>query len=158
MARNGPTRRGLLAGGAVATAVLLAGCTGNESLNRLNPFWNPPITMTVVAASGDETDTTCSLSAEAVERHPPLQSAMEKLADAEPGTKVTKGLTTETGQAISNTFTEHCQAVGGLYRYDGEWYLVGLTFKSQDDHRESHENGDGHDHGNGTETTETPAN
>lgn len=151
MTDDGITRRRLLATGAAATAVSLAGCTGTGSLNRLNPFWDPPITMKVVAASGDETDVTCTLPANAVENHPLLQNAMEKLADADTGTTVKKGMTTERGQAISNTLTAQCETVGGLYRYDGEWYLVGLTFKAQEDHQEHHED-DGHDHGNETAT------
>lgn len=154
LARRSTTRRRLLAGGVTAAAASLAGCSAPASVNRLNPFWDAPIVMKVVAASGEETDVKCELPAEAVEQHPVMKSAMEKLADAEPRTKVTRKLTTEEGQAISNTFTEQCESVGGLYSYEGNWYLVGLTFKAQSDHQEYHEDGDDHDHGNGT-TTQT---
>lgn len=150
------SRRQLLAGGATAATVGLAGCSASPGLNRLNPFWDPPIEMKVVAAAGEESDVTCRLPAEAVERHPVLQDAMEELADAEPRTKVTRGLTTDEGRAISDTFTEQCETAGGLYRYEGNWYLVGLTFEAQGDHQDYHD--DGHDHGNGTATgTETSA-
>lgn len=149
------TRRNLLAGGATAATAGLAGCTSSGSLNRLNPFWDAPIEMKVVAASGEETDVTCSLPAGAVEDHPVLRDAMAELADADPRTTVTRKLTTDEGRAISDTFTEHCETVGGLYEYEGNWYLVGLTFEAQSDHREYHD--DGHDHGDGSDGGATTA-
>lgn len=151
------TRRRLLAGGATAGLVGLAGCTAPASVNRLNPFWDAPIEMKVVLAAEDQTDVRCELPDSAVEDHPVMQGAMDALADAEVGDRVTRKLSTEEGQAISNTFTEQCEKVGGLYEYKGNWYLVGLTFEAQSDHQEYHD-GEEHDHGRSgnTTATETP--
>jgi hypothetical protein len=146
------TRRRLLAGGATAASVALAGCTAPASVNRLNPFWDAPIEMKVVHAAEDQTDVRCELPDSAVEDHPVMQGAMEELADAEVGERVTRKLSTEEGQAISNTFTEQCETVGGLYEYQGNWYLVGLTFEAQSDHQEYHDGTD-HDHSGGSGNT-----
>lgn len=159
MGGNSLTRRRLLAGTATAAAAGLAGCTGGRTLQRFNPFWDPPITMKVIAASGDETDVKCVLPEEAVEKHVPLKNAMRSLADADAGERVVKGLSTDTGRAISDTLTQQCENVGGLYRYEGRWYLVGLTFKAQDDHQEYHDDqGEDHEHGGSPTATETPSN
>jgi len=149
------SRRRLLAAGATAVPGALAGCTDDE-VARLNPLWDAPITMTVIAASGDETGTTCTLDSEKVDEIPELRRPLERLSSAEDGQRVVKGLTTDTGQEISNLLTTECgDAVGGLYQYEGEWYLMGLTFEAQEDHQQHHEEQGGHD---GNETaTETAA-
>lgn len=148
------SRRRLLAAGATATLGALAGCT-DEEVARLNPLWDAPIEMKVIAASGEETDTTCELEAEEVDAIPELRRPLERLSGAEDGQRIVKGLTTSTGQEISNTLTRQCgDSVGGLYQYEGEWYLMGLTFEAQEDHQQHHEEQGGH---GGNETgTETP--
>lgn len=139
------SRRRLLAAAGTVTLAGLAGCT-EEELNRLNPLWEPPIVMTVIVASGDETDVTCTLDPEAVADLPELRGPLETLAGAEDGQRIVKGLTTETGQEISNVLTRQCSdAVGGLYEYEGEWYLLGLTFEAQEDHQAHHDEQAGHD-------------
>jgi hypothetical protein len=36
--------------------------------------------------------------------------------------------------------TRQCgEDVGGLYNYEGAWYLLGLTFKAQEDHQDHHD-------------------
>jgi hypothetical protein len=139
------SRRRLLAAAGSASLAGLAGCT-DEEVNRLNPLWEPPITMKVIAASGDETDVTCSLDADAVSDLPELRESLERLADADDGDRIVKGLTTETGQEISNMLTRQCDdgSVGGLYNYEGAWYLLGLTFEAQEDHQDHHEEQGGH--------------
>lgn len=133
------TRRKLLAAAGTATLGGLAGCT-DEEVNRLNPLWEPPITMKVIAASGDETDVRCTIASGALSDLPELRRSLETLADAEDGERVVKGLTIETGQEISNMLTRQCEDdVGGLYNYDGSWYLLGLTFKAQEDHQNHHD-------------------
>lgn len=153
------SRRRLLAAGATATLGALAGCT-DEEVARLNPLWDAPITMKVIVASGDETETTCQLDTDLVAEIPELHRPLERLSGADDGRRIVKGLTTETGQEISNLFTRQCEdSVGGLYRYDGEWFLIGLTFEAQEDHQEHHENQDGHDGSetdSETESTTTP--
>lgn len=149
MTESSVSRRSLLAAGATVTLAGLAGCT-DEDVARLNPLWDPPITMKVIAASGDETDVTCTLETEAVEELPELRRPLETLADAEDGERIVKGVTEDTGTAISNMLTRQCgEDVGGLYRYEGEWYLMGLTFEAQADHQDHHDGQDGHD---GSET------
>lgn len=149
------SRRRLLAAAGTATLAGFAGCT-EEEINRLNPLWGAPITMKVIAASGDETDVTCTLETEAVADFPELRDPLERLADAEDGQRIEKGLTTETGQEISNMLTRQCDdAVGGLYQYEGQWYLLGLTFKAQEDHQAHHDQNGGHggtDNGTATAT------
>ena len=138
------SRRKLLAAAGTATLGGLAGCT-DEEVNRLNPLWEPPITMKVIAASGDETDVSCTLAADALSDLPELRRPLETLADAEDGQRIVKGLTIETGQEISNMLARQCDdQIGGLYSYDGSWYLLGLTFKAQEDHQDHHDQQGGH--------------
>lgn len=154
---NSPlSRRRLLAAGATATLGALAGCT-DEEVARLNPLWDAPITMKVIVASGDETETTCRLDADRVEEIPELRRPLERLSGADDGRRIVKRLTTSTGQEISNLFTRQCEdSVGGLYQYEGEWFLIGLTFEAQEDHQQHHENMGGHN-GSATESsTPTP--
>lgn len=151
------SRRRLLAAAGTATLVGLAGCT-DEEVNRLNPLWDPPITMQVIAADGDETDVTCTLETDAVADLPELREPLETLADAEDGQRIVKGLTTETGQEISNMLTRQCDdAVGGLYNYEDEWYLLGLTFEAQEDHQAHHEEQGGHGGTDNSTATDTDA-
>ena len=138
------SRRRLLAAAGTATLGGLAGCTTDE-INRLNPLWDAPITMKLIAASGDETDVTCTIEPDAVSDLPELEEPLDALADAEDGQRVVKGLTTETGQEISNMLARQCgEDVGGLYKYEDAWYLLGLTFKAQEDHQNHHEQQGGH--------------
>jgi hypothetical protein len=149
---TGLSRRRLLAAGTTAALAALAGCT-EEDLNRLNPLWDPPIEMKVIAASGDETDVTCTLDADAVAEIPELERPLAELADADDGERIVKGLTSDTGTEISNTLTRQCgDDVGGLYEYKEEWYLMGLTFEAQEDHQDHHDEQGGHD-GNETDTS-----
>ncbi|MEF8828110.1 MAG: hypothetical protein V5A38_05800 [Halolamina sp.] len=149
MAEAPLSRRRLLAVGATATLGALAGCT-DEEVARLNPFWDAPITMKVIAASGDETETTCTLDADEVDDIPELKRPLQRLSGAEDGRRIVKRLTTGTGQEISNMLTRKCgDSIGGLYQYEGEWFLMGLTFEAQEDHQQHHEEQGGH---GGTET------
>jgi hypothetical protein len=134
-----PTRRKLLAAVGTATVTGLAGCTAAER-TRLNPFAEPPVSITVLRASGDETETTCRLDADAVDDVPELREPLEELADADDGERLERGLSIATGREISNLFTRQCDDdVGGLYRYDGVWYLIGLTYRDQADHQDHHD-------------------
>jgi hypothetical protein len=160
---GGPTRRTLLAAVGTTAATGLAGCTAGERA-RLNPFAEPPVSMTVIRASGAESETRCTLEAEAVAEIAELQGPLDELADADDGERVERGLSIATGREISNLFTRQCDDdVGGIYRYDGAAYLIGLTYRDQAAHQ------DHHDHlanetATGTDTrtevddgTETPA-
>lgn len=148
------SRRRLLAAGATATLGGLAGCT-DEEVARLDPLWDAPIEMKVIVASGDETDTSCRLDAEKVDEIPELRRPLQRLSGAEDGRRIVKGLTTATGQEISNMLTRQCgDSVGGLYEYEGEWFLMGLTFEAQEDHQQHHEEQGGH--GGGDTETATP--
>jgi len=136
---SGLSRRRLLAAGATATLVGTAGCTAAERA-RLNPFAEPPVSMTVIRASGDETETRCSLDTEAVAEIPELQGPLDELTDADDGERIERGLSIATGRQISNLFTRQCDGdVGGIYRYDGAAFLIGLTYRDQADHEEHHE-------------------
>jgi hypothetical protein len=136
---SGLSRRRLLAVGATATLVGTAGCTAAERA-RLNPFAEPPVSMTVIRASGDETETRCSLDSEAVAEVPELQGPLDELTDADDGERVERGLSLATGRQISNLFTRQCDGdVGGIYRYDGAAFLIGLTYRDQADHEDHHE-------------------
>lgn len=163
MADGRLSRRKLLAAGTVTALTGLAGCTAADRA-RLNPFAEPPVSMTVIRASGDETETTCRLDAEAVADIPELQDPLDRLNDADDGERVEKGLSIATGREISNMFTRQCEDdVGGIYRYDGAAYLIGLTYRDQADHQDHHdhlagseteaESGNGADSGNETATT-----
>lgn len=133
------TRRTLLAAVGTATLGGLAGCTSAERA-QLNPFADPPVSMTVIAASGDETETTCRLDADAVAAIGQLQTPLDRLNDAADGERIETPLTIPTGQAISNLFTRQCDgSVGGLYRYKESWYLIGLIYRDQADHQDHHE-------------------
>ncbi len=158
-----PTRRKLLAAVGTATATGLAGCTAAERA-RLNPFAEPPVSMTVVRASGEESETRCTLETEAVAEIPKLRDPLDELADAEDGDRVERGLSIATGREISNTFTRQCDGdVGGIYRYDGAAYLIGLTYRDQADHQDHHdhlanETATGTDNGTAVDDdTETPS-
>ncbi|MFW5938814.1 MAG: hypothetical protein ACOCSD_02335 [Halolamina sp.] len=134
---GGPTRRQLLA--TVATTTGLAGCTAAERA-RLNPVAEPPVSMTVIRASSDESETRCRLDADAVGEIPELQNPLDELNDAEAGDRIHRGLSIQSGRQISNTFSSQCdEGVGGLYRYEDAWYLVGLTYRDQEAHQEHHE-------------------
>lgn len=133
------TRRALLAASTATALTGLAGCTAAERA-RLNPLAAPPVSMTVIRASGDETETSCRLETEAVAAVPALEKPLDSLHDADDGKRVEKGLSIATGREISNTFTRQCDGdVGGLYRYEEAWYLIGLTYRDQADHQEHHE-------------------
>lgn len=134
-----PSRRQLLAAVGAATATGLAGCTAAERA-RLNPLAEPPVTMKVVAASGDETEVTCQLDEDAVTEIPALQNPLDELDGAEEGERVERGLSIPEGREISNFFTQQCEEdAGGLVSYDGSWYLVGLTYRDQADHEDHHD-------------------
>ena len=154
MARN-PTRRKLLAAVGTAAATGLAGCTAAERA-RLNPFAEPPVSMTVIRANGDESETRCGLAADAVAEIPELQGPLDELSDAEDGERVERGLSIPTGREISNMFTRQCDGdVGGIYRYDGTAYLIGLTYRDQSAHQEHHEQLGNDSHGGTDDDTET---
>lgn len=152
-----PTRRRLLAAVGAAGTTGLAGCTAAERA-RLNPFAAPPVSMTVIRASGDESETTCRLDADGVAEIPELQGPLDELNDADDGERVERGLSIATGREISNFFTRQCEDdVGGIFRYDGAAYLIGLTYRDQADHQDHHEHlanesETGTDEGTGTET------
>lgn len=152
-----PTRRKLLAAVGAATATGLAGCTAAERA-RLNPFAEPPISMTVVRATGDESETRCSLDADAVAEIAVLQNPLDELADAEDGERIHRGLSIEKGREISNMFTRQCDGeIGGIYRYEGAAYLIGLTYRDQADHQDHHEHlATETDNDTATDDTETP--
>jgi hypothetical protein len=134
-----PSRRKLLAAVGTVAATGLAGCTAAERA-RLNPFAEPPVSMTVIRASGDESGTRCALETEAVAEIPELQGPLDELNDAEDGERVERGLSIATGRQISNMFTRQCDDdVGGIYRYDGAAYLIGLTYRDQADHQDHHD-------------------
>lgn len=134
-----PTRRRLLAAVGAAAATGLAGCTAAERA-RLNPLAEPPVSMTVIRATGDESETRCSLDTDVVAEIPELQGPLDELNDAEDGERVEKGLSIPTGRQISNMFTRQCEdGIGGIYRYDGAAYLVGLTYRDQSAHQDHHE-------------------
>jgi|AntRauTorcE11898_2_1112593.scaffolds.fasta_scaffold05101_2 hypothetical protein len=153
-----PTRRKLLAAVGTVTATGLAGCTAAERA-RLNPFAEPPISMTVVRATGDESETRCTLDADAVAEIPVLQNPLDELADAEDGERIHRGLSIQKGREISNMFTRQCDGeIGGIYRYEGAAYLIGLTYRDQADHQDHHEHlgNETDDSGaDGTESDET---
>ena len=152
------TRRRLLAAVGAAATTALAGCTAPERA-RLNPFAEPPVSMTVIRADGDESGISCRLDPQAVAEIPALQEPMDSLNDAADGDRIDRGLSVATGRQISNMFTRQCGTdVGGIYRYDGAAYLVGLTYRDQTDHDDHHdhlanESGTGTD---GETATETP--
>lgn len=150
-----PTRRKLLAAVGTATATGLVGCTAAERA-RLNPFAEPPVSMTVIRASGDESQTRCSLATDAVTEIPELRNPLDELNDAADGERVERGLSIPTGREISNLFTRQCDGdIGGIYRYDGAAYLIGLTYRDQADHQDHHEDLAGNETDDDTET-ETP--
>jgi len=151
-----PTRRKLLAAVGTAAATGLAGCTAAERA-RLNPFAEPPVSMTVIRANGDESETRCSLDADAVAEIPELQAPLDELNDAEDGDRIHRGLSIPTGREISNTFTRQCDGeIGGIYRYDGAAYLIGLTYRDQSAHQEHHDRLGNDSHGGTDDGTETP--
>ena len=136
---DSPTRRRLLAAVGVAATTALAGCTAAERA-RLNPFAEPPVSMTVIRAAGDESETSCRLDPDAVAAVPELAGPLDELNDAEDGERIHRGLSIATGRELSNLFTRQCEDdVGGIYRYDGAAYLIGLTYRDQADHEEHHE-------------------
>ena len=155
---NDPTRRKLLAAAGAVAATGLAGCTAAERA-RLNPFAEPPVSMTVIRATGDESETRCGLAADAVADIPELQNPLDELNDAEDGDRIHRGLSIPTGREISNFFTRQCgDEIGGIYRYDGAAYLIGLTYRDQSAHQEHHDRLGNESHG-GTDdgsATETP--
>jgi len=153
---DSPTRRRLLAAIGAAATTGLAGCTAAERA-RLNPFAEPPVSLTVIRASGDESETRCRLDPEAVDEIPELRDPLDELTDAQDGERVHRGLSIATGRELSNLFTRQCDdGVGGVYRYDGAAYLIGLTYRDQAAHQDHHD----HLAGNDTTTddaTETPS-
>ncbi len=152
-----PTRRQLLAAVGATAATGLAGCTAAERA-RLNPFAEPPVSMTVIRAAGDESETICRLDADGVAGIPELRGPLDELDDAADGERVHRGLSIATGRQISNFFTRQCEDdVGGIYRYDGAAYLIGLTYRDQAAHQDHHdhlanESETGTDDGTDTET------
>jgi hypothetical protein len=104
-------------------------------------------------AAGDETDVRCELSASFVGEYPPLKRVLDAAADNDPGEWAGTGLSEERGTALGDALVEHCdEETRGLYRYDGDWFFLSLSFRDAQAHDEAE--GD-HHHGNESVTEHT---
>lgn len=116
----GMRRRTVLAGvvGLASTAGCFRVLAGETVLVRVK---RPP--------EGDAADAKrhCTLAMEFVADHPPLERVTEAVADAPRDEWVTSDVDPETGRALADDLSEHCEAVGGVYHYDGASFVLEIV-------------------------------
>lgn len=116
----GMRRRTVLAG--VAGLVSTAGCfrlVADETV--LVRAKRPP--------EGESADAKhhCTLAGSFVGEHPPLERVVDAVPDAPRDEWVTADVDPEAGRALADDLREHCDAVGGVYHYDGASFRLEIV-------------------------------
>jgi len=75
----------------------------------------------------------CTLDPAFVADHPPLERVTTASVDAPRDEWVTTDVDPETGRALAGDLRAHCDAVGGVYRYDGETFVLRIVDEDGDD-------------------------
>jgi len=130
-------RRAVLASLGAVGAAATAGCAsvlGDE----------PPLRLRAMRAERDDTDVRCELPEQFVAEHPKLETVLAQAADEPRHEWVSTGVSEDTGSDIVSGLESNCETVGGLYRYDGEWFFVSVEIVD-DQLADDHHGGDGHD-------------
>lgn len=138
-------RRAFLAGvGTVGVGAVSAGI-GYIALSDDDP---EPYELRVFPGKRNWTETRCVLDPETVRAHPRLADALESAADISLGEEVSRGLAPNQASEIRYAL-ENCDPAttgNGLYRYEGEWFLIGIVIVDPDRINSHH----GHNHSHPT--------
>lgn len=74
-----------------------------------------------------DADRHCTLDADFVAEHPTLERVATAAADAPRDEWVTEDVDPETGRALADALHEHCDAVGGVYHYEGATFVIEVS-------------------------------
>lgn len=69
----------------------------------------------------------CTLAMEFVADHPPLERVAAAVTDAPRDEWVSEDVDPESGRALADDLREHCEAVGGVYHYDGASFALEIV-------------------------------
>lgn len=124
-------RRTVLAG--------LAGVGGLASVGTLGAyglgvFDEPPFTLAVYNATGDETDVTCSLPAGFLDDHPAVATLVDRVEGRPVTDPARRRISRERATTIVSDLAAHCENTGGLYDIGGEWYFISVSGEGAHSH------------------------
>lgn len=128
-------RRTVLAGVAAGLGFGTVGAYG------MGVFDDPPITLKVFNADGDETDVTCDLPDGFLDDKPVLADLVREAQGNPVDEPATQQISRDRAGTILSDLESHCETVGGLYRIQGDWFFISMSGE------DTHGHGDGgHDH------------
>jgi hypothetical protein len=128
-------RRTVLAGAAAGVGLGTVGAYAGGL------FDDPPFTLSVYNAKGDETDVTCDLPDGFLDDHPVLADLVAAAGDNPVSEPETAKITQDQAASILSDLSARCDTTGGLYAIRGEWYFISIQGDphSHDDERDGHE-------------------
>jgi hypothetical protein len=135
-------RRAFLAG---AGAVGLGAVSVSAGYVILTDDDSDPYALRVVRGKRSWSEVRCVLDPEVVRGHPALEATLADAEDESIGEAVRRGMGAERAREIRDALAE-CDpetSGNGLYRWQGEWYLIGILIVDPDRVAGHH---DGHDH------------
>lgn len=129
-------RRTVLAG--------VAGVAGFGTLGayRLGAFDDPPFTLKVYNAEGDETDVTCDLPDDFLDDSPVLADLVDEARGNPVDEPATQQISRDRAANILSGLEANCEDVGGLYVIQGDRFFISMAGEEAHGHGE----GDSHDH------------
>jgi len=127
---------------------VLAGVSGLAGIGTLGAyglgvFDDPPFTLKVYNADGDETDVTCDLPDDFLADKPVLSELVDDARDNSATEPAARGISRDRAAAILSDLESNCETTGGLYDIQGEWFFISISGEA---HGHSGEGGDSHSH------------
>lgn len=113
-------RRTVLAGAAGALGMSTLGAYA------LGVFDDPPFTLSVYNAEGDETDVTCDLPDGFLDDHPVVADLVEAVQGRPVTEPASEPISRERAASVLSDLESHCETTGGLYDIRGEWYFISI--------------------------------
>ena len=130
-------RRTVLAGVAAGLGFGTLGAYG------MGVFDDPPYTLKVFPAEGDETDETCDLPDGFLDDRPVLADLVEEARGNPIGEPATEKISRDRATGILSGLQANCETVGGLYDVQGDWFFISMTGEGAHDHSDG---SDDHEH------------
>lgn len=130
-------RRTVLAGVAAGLGIGTLGAYG------LGVFDDPPFTLSVYNAAGDETDVTCDLPDGFLDDHPVVATLVDAVGDNPVTEPEQQKISRERAASILSDLESNCETTGGLYDIQGEWYFISIKGEP---HSHSGDEDDDHTH------------
>lgn len=132
-------RRAVLAG--------VAGITGLGAVGAysLGVFDEPPFTLKVYNAKGDETDVTCDLPDGFLDDKPILAELVQETRGNPIDEPATRKVSRDRAANVLSGLEANCETVGGLYDIQGDWFFISISGDSAHGHGNGG-SGDGHSH------------